>query len=69
MARATKAQLAAGKIVALPTAAPQQVNNHRFADQRRASLAARKASRFIGRYHHHQQREADPLAKELTLIR
>ncbi len=68
MARLTKAHLAAGNIVALPTAAPRQVDNHRFADQRRASLAARKASRFTDRYQHHQQREADRLAKELTQI-
>lgn len=68
MARLTKAHLAAGNIVALPTAAPRQIDNYRFADQRRAAGAASRASRFKSRYQHHHQREADRLAKELAQI-
>jgi hypothetical protein len=68
MARFSKADLASGKVVALPTAAPRQVDNSRFADQRRAALAARKASPFTQRYRHHQAREADALAAELATI-
>lgn len=67
MARLSKAHLD-GNVVALPTAATRQVDNHRFADQRRASLEARKASPFTGRYKHHQEREADRLAAELRAI-
>ncbi|MBI0477495.1 hypothetical protein D9601_19350 [Sphingomonas sp. MA1305] len=68
MARLSKATLADGKVVALPTATARQVSNSRFAEQRRASLAARKASPFADRYQHHQEREADRLAGDLTTI-
>lgn len=67
MARLSKAQLA-GNVVILPTAAARRINNHQFADQRRASFAARQASPFKSRYRHHQEREADRLAAELAAI-
>lgn len=68
MARITKAAMASGNVVILPTAATRQVANSRFAEQRRASLAARKASPFADRYQHHQEREADRLAADLSVI-
>ncbi|WP_139330429.1 hypothetical protein [Sphingomonas sp. Sph1(2015)] len=68
MARLSKAVLASGNVVALPTAAPRKVVNSRFAEQRQASLAARKNGLFSGRYQHHQEREANRLAAELSAI-
>lgn len=68
MARATKAALAASNVFALPCAAPRQINNYRFAEQRRAAVQAYKSSPFLGRYVHHQAREADRLAAELSTI-
>jgi hypothetical protein len=51
MARLTKAAIAASpNVVRLPTAAPRQVINWRFAEQRRASIASRKDSPFRHRY-------------------
>lgn len=59
---------APSNVVVLPSAAPRQVANNRFAEQRRASMAARKVSPFAGRYKHHQEREADQLAADLSGI-
>lgn len=68
MARATKAALAALNVVVLPTAAPRQVDNYRYADQRRAMREARAGNRFADRYKHPHDREAERLAAELTTI-
>ena len=68
MARLPKATLADSKVVVLPTAAARKIDNYRFAEQRRAALSARKGNPFADRYQHHQQREADRLAEDLTAI-
>lgn len=67
--RVTKAALAAANATMLPTAAPRRVNNYRYADQRRASRAAREASPFHARYLAPYDREADRLAEEITAIK
>lgn len=68
MARLTKAALAAGNIVALPTAATRNVDNYRFAEQRRAVMAARQTSPFADRYRAPSERTADKLAAEVSTI-
>jgi hypothetical protein len=68
MAHISKAAWTSGNVYVLPTAAPRRVDNYRFAEQRRASLVARKASPFADRYQHHQEREANQLAVDLTAI-
>lgn len=50
MPRATKAALAASNVVALPTAAPRQVNNSRYAAQRQARLALRHEQPWPGEH-------------------
>lgn len=49
-------------VTVLPTAAPRQVDNLRYADQRKASRAAREASPFRERYKCPHDREADATA-------
>ena len=56
-------------VVVLPTAAPRQVSNLHYSEQRKASRVARTASPFTGRYRHPHAREADRLAEELAGIR
>jgi hypothetical protein len=68
MVHLSKATQADGKVTSLPTASPRRVNNYRFAEQRRAAIAARKASPFAGRYLHHHEREANQLASDLAPI-
>ena len=68
MARTSAAALAAPNVVAFPNAAARKVDNYRFAEQRRAVLAARKDSPLCARYLSHQEREADRLAEELASI-
>jgi hypothetical protein len=58
--------VAPSNVVILPTAAPRQVLNNRFAEQRRAKMEARKASPFADRYQHPRDRDADRLATNLT---
>lgn len=69
MARISKAALADGKIVPLPTAAQRRVDNNRYADQRREALALRSSTPFAGRYRSSYDREADRLAGTLTDIK
>jgi hypothetical protein len=69
MARLSKAVLASGKVVPLPGAATRQVDNSRYADQRRASRAARQETPFADRYKPWYDREADQLAADLSDIR
>lgn len=68
MASARKTVPSAPAVVRLPSAAARKVDNYRYADQRRAAVAARKVSPFADRYKHHQDREAERLAVELNGI-
>lgn len=68
MARTSAVALAAPNVVAFPNAVARKVDNYRFAEQRRAVLAARKDSPLCARYLSHQEREADRLAQELSGI-
>jgi len=53
-------------VVRLPTAAARQVDNYRYAAQRRAALAARCGSPFPNRHRSPSQREADTVADMLA---
>lgn len=67
--RLTKAVLAASpNIVRLPTAAPRQVSNRRFTEQRQAAGLARRSSPFKDRYIHPQVRAKLPDAAALLLV-
>lgn len=68
MARTSAAALAAPNVVALPNAAARKVDNYRYADQRRAVLAARKDSPLCANYRAPWARKADRLAEELAGI-
>ncbi len=77
MARATKAALASPNVVALPTAAPRQVQQQYNRASRAARGALREACPWPGQYHHPQQREAMrkadiirqmPVTPELLLV-
>lgn len=68
MARTSAATLAAPNVVAFPNAAARKVDNYRFADQRRAVLAARKESPLCARYLSPADRKADRLAEDLVGI-
>lgn len=68
MARTNAAALAAPNVVAFPNAAARKVDNYRYADQRRAVLAARKDSPLCARYLAPWEREADKLAEDLASI-
>lgn len=68
MARSTKAALAAPNVVVLPTAAPRQVDNLRYAGQRRAARAARQAEPWPGEKLFPGQREAIRKAEVLRNI-
>lgn len=68
MPRLSKAQLA-GNVVVLPTAAARQVDNYRYADQRRAGRALKDASPFNAGYLAPHDREADKLADVITAIK
>jgi len=61
MARTASAALPSN-VVRLPTAAARQVDNYRYAAQRRAALAARCGSPFPDRHRSPWQREADTVA-------
>ncbi|MFW2831747.1 hypothetical protein [Sphingomonas sp. ID0503] len=50
---------ASSNLIRLPTAARRQVHNNRYADQRRAALAAREASPWPGEYKMPWQRDED----------
>ena len=67
MARTSAAALPAN-VVALPSAAARKVDNFRFAEQRRAVSAARKASPLCARYLSPEDRKADQLAQDLIGI-
>jgi hypothetical protein len=66
MARTSAAALAAPNVVAFPNAAARKVDNYRYADQRRAVLAARKDSPLCARYLSPADRKADKLAEDLA---
>lgn len=68
MARTSAAALAAPNVVAFPNASARKVDNFRFAEQRRAVLAARKESPLCARYLSPADREADRLAQGLAGI-
>jgi hypothetical protein len=68
MAHTSAATLAAPNVVAFPNAAARKVDNYRFADQRRAVLAARKESPLCARYLSPADRKADRLAEDLVGI-
>ncbi len=68
MARTSAATLAAPNVVAFPNAAARKVDNYRFADQRRAVLAARRESPLCARYLSPADRKADRLAEDLVGI-
>jgi len=68
MARTSAAALAAPNVVPFPNAATRKVDNYRFADQRRAVLAARKESPLCARYLAPWERAADRLAQDLADI-
>ena len=68
MARTSAAALAAPNVVAFPNAAARKVDNYRYADQRRAVLAARKESPLCARYLSPADRKADRLAEDLAGI-
>ncbi len=69
MTRLSKAVLADGKVVPLPTAARRRVDNARYADQRREALALRKVTPFAGHYRSSHDRDADRLAETLSDIK
>lgn len=58
----------AENVAILPTAAPRQVCNSRFADQRKASIKARRVSPFRDRYIAPQDRRAREFAAELMEV-
>ncbi len=67
MVRASNAAFAAN-VVAFPNATARKVDNYRYADQRRAVLAARKESPLCARYLSPADRKADRLAEDLAGI-